>query len=324
MSDYGHILDREGILERLHRGQIFLTGSWDTSCLRASAYDLRMSEDLIVVPEGNKYPTGRFYKRGERRTTDVILHPGDVAFVSTLEKICMPWDISGSVGHKFSLASRGLIVLTGMFIDPGFGLEPKDDDNWVSAEDRRLHFLIANVGSTEVALRPGVERIAAIQFTKIKEVTEKRIVYSVGFQAIEQEYLSAQNSSDVGLVFFRNMADLKENFQDLRKEIIDFKARVHNFEQRLLAIESGSNQIVMFGLYLICVTLLGTSIAITLGSIQNNALSSRLLHTVNMLDLHWRGAIVFLLIVITIFWGTWKIFSKIFQFYRRYKHNTLL
>ncbi len=306
MSGRGHILDSDEILERLHQGEIFLEGSWSSSCLRAASYDLRMSEDLLVVPGGEKYPTGRFYKRGERRLTDVILHPGDVAFVSTTEKICMPWDINGSVGHKFSLASRGLIILTGMFIDPGFGLQKETDGTWVAAADERLHFLIANVGSTEVSLKPGQERIASIQFTEINEVKNKNAVKSTGFSIIEQEYLTDQGTHGAGLVFFRNMADLKNEFEDLKKT-------VQGFKQRLLAIESGSNQIVMFGLYLVCVTFIGIALAATLSIIQNHEISSRLNTIISVINTNWRGATVFFFAIIGIIWIGWKLFSGILQ-----------
>ena len=81
------MLSHEQIESRLNNGQIFRPGTWSLDNLRATGYDLRMAYDFLIVPDPPEYPTGRRYDLGERRTKPVILNPGDVAFVSTLERL---------------------------------------------------------------------------------------------------------------------------------------------------------------------------------------------------------------------------------------------
>src|SRR6266849_2012023 len=173
-ANSGSILSYEEIKIRLLNEEIFRPGSWDIENIRSTAYDLRMADDLLVVPDPPEFLTGRRYHRGDRRTKEVILCPGDVAFVSTVERLCMPWNLSGTLGPKFSLTARGILILTGIFVDPGSGLTCTADGIWVAKEDQRLHFFLANVGPEAVVFSPGKQIIAAIQFSKFEETPHKQ------------------------------------------------------------------------------------------------------------------------------------------------------
>jgi deoxycytidine triphosphate deaminase len=246
----GRILDRADILARLKKNQIFRAQSWSEACLRSAAYDLRMATDFMVVPDRPTYPAGRFYARETHRERAVVLMPGDVAFVSTVEKCCVPWDITGTIGAKFSLTARGLLILTGMFVDPGYGLVTDPEKEWIAADDQRLHFLIANVGSSDVVLKPGEEKIASIQFASTSTPKELQQVRSKGLSAIEEQHLNPETATAAGLVFFRNVAELKT--------AVDANTDKNaEFERRLSGVEAGSNQVVMFGVFLLCFTFLG-------------------------------------------------------------------
>src|ERR1700676_3917347 len=153
------VLAHDEILKRLHNGELFRENSWDPANIRAAAYDLRIASDFIIVPDPN-FPSGRRYRRGENREKPVILRPGEVAFFSTTERLCMPWDVSANIGIKFNYARRGILILTGLLVDPGFGMK-RVDDVWLAKQDERLHFLVANVGPNEIVMIPGKEKIAS-------------------------------------------------------------------------------------------------------------------------------------------------------------------
>lgn len=265
----GGTLSGDEIRKRLDQGEIFLPGTWSPENIRVAAYDLRMADDLLVVPDPPEFTQGRIYKRGERRVKEVILHPGDVAFASSLERLCMPWDLSGILGPKFSLTARGILILTGIFVDPGYGWTKTPEGNWVAQNDQRLHFLVANVGSDSVVFTPRQQRIAAMQFCKVTETPNRVEVPSKGFEEIERDFFDTKVSGEAGLVFFRNMANVQSEVEAFRQQIRQFNQQIGQFDQRLSSVESASNQILMFGVYLLCATILGVSIAVIFSLIAN-------------------------------------------------------
>jgi len=285
---YG-VLTRGDMLARFARDEIFAPHSWSDGCLRGSAYDLRMATDFMVVPDRPNYPTGRFYPKGSHRERPVILSPGDAAFISTVEKCCLPWDVTGTVGPKFSLTAGGLLILTGLFVDPGYGLVKGADGSWTSAHDQRLHFLIANVGSSEVALIPGQQKVAAIQFTSINATSPPFPIESRGLQSIEEQYLQPETASLAGLVFFRNVAELKtavERQEDKHAEL----------ETRISGVEAGSNQVVMFGVFLLCVTFLGAMFQILLSASNSDSIVKQIAALNELVVSYWPGTIIGLII----------------------------
>lgn len=302
-------LSHDDISARLHRGQIFLPGSWDSSCVRAAAYDIRMAPDLALIPDPPEFKTGRYYPRGTKRISEVILQPGDVAFVSSAERLCLPWNLTGLLGTKFSLTAKGIMTLTGTFVDPGYGLRLDEDGNWIAMTDQRLHFLFANVGPAPVVFVPGQEKIASIQFMVVTEPPHKREVNSVGFSRIEDAYLN-RKSVEGGLIFFRNMADLGD-------EIKRIDQKIDLFQHRLSGIEAGSNQIVMFGIYLICVTFLGISLTSLLALIQVQGLAAQISALSLLIQTTWPALIVILLVIFGASTVAWLILKSIVIFFRR-------
>jgi deoxycytidine triphosphate deaminase len=283
------VLTHADMLVRFARGEIFVSSSWSEGCLRGSAYDLRMATDFMVVPDRPNYPTGRFYPKGSHRERPVILSPGDAAFISTVEKCCLPWDVTGTIGPKFSLTAGGLLILTGLFVDPGYGLVRGAYGDWTSACDQRLHFLIANVGSSEVALIPGQQKIAAIQFTSIDATSLPLQIESRGLQSIEEQYLQPETASLAGLVFFRNVAELKSAVE--RQE-----GKFAELETRVSGVEAGSNQVVMFGVFLLCVTFLGAMFQILLSASNSDNIVKQIAALNELVISYWPGTVVGLII----------------------------
>ncbi len=273
------MLGQAEIMQRLKNGEIFLPDTWSQENVRATGYDLRMAYDFMIVPDPPEAPTGRRYEVGEKRTKPVILRPGDVAFVSTLERFAMPWDLCANIGYKFSIAARGIMLLTGLIVDPGFGYE-FSDDNWMPKKDERLHFFLANLGMDEAVLEPGREKIASIQFFTVSEPVNKTFNKSIGAGGIRERFFDHQTQVDAGLEFFRNVSDLRSQVIELMdenkkqsdehcKEIERFRDQIDVFDKRVSAVESGSNQVVMFGVYLMSTTILGVALAVILQTIPN-------------------------------------------------------
>jgi hypothetical protein len=201
--------------------------------------------------------------------------------------MCVPWDVSGIVGPKFALTSKGILTLTGSILDPGYGLHLDDMGSWVPKFDERLHFLLTNVGSEPYALRTGDERIVSLQFFSVEPPTEKRETFSAGFLSIEDAFLG-DGGPEAGLVFFRNIVDVEHRVTALEQ-------RSGLFDVRLSGIEVGSNQVVMFGIYLLCVTFLGISFDVILTLAQEHRLTEEIEALSNLATRSWPGLILALL-----------------------------
>jgi deoxycytidine triphosphate deaminase len=141
--------------------QYKLMTDFDPAKLRGAAYDIRIANDGLVTPDGKKYPPRSLGGTATLNDT-LLLAPGDVAELSSREQFNMPADVAGNIALRTSYAQRGLLLLSGLLIEPGYGPTRDDDDKLVS--DGRLHLFVANIGSDTIPLRPGEDSIAAVQF----------------------------------------------------------------------------------------------------------------------------------------------------------------
>lgn len=256
-SPPGHLLTGGQLRDALVGGEIFRVDSWHEQGLRTTSYDVHLASDLCIVPDG---VGNRVYDTGQHRTRPIVLKPGDSAVVSTMEKIALAWNITGLIGPKFSLSSQGMLILTGMCVDPGYGWELVDGA-WVPKEDERLHFVICNVGPSQLVLVPGRDAIATVQFYGSEPPRERRFTPSRGFQALRDDYF-ASGDRQVGLAYFHTMREALALVKEQKTEAGLIEQRVHR-------IETGFNTVVIFGVYLIAVTIFGVVLATTVSVVSS-------------------------------------------------------
>jgi dCTP deaminase len=142
--------------KRMQVGQMPLVEGLDANNLKGAAYDLRMAEDGMVLAGGPVVRPGDAPYRSA-----IVLQPGQTIFVSTRERLNVPNDIVGNMSIKGALANQGVLLLTGLIVDPGYH---RGDSG-----DGRLHFRLANLGRRPVLLEPGRTRLASIQFVRLTE-----------------------------------------------------------------------------------------------------------------------------------------------------------
>jgi dCTP deaminase len=270
MKNPSSILTSDRMLERLERGELLYPGTWTKDNIRAAAYDVRIADDFLIVPEDG-YPHGRRYKKGEHRTKPVILQPGEVAFLSTRERICIPWDVCANIGIKFGYARQGILVLTGLLVDPGFGLMPTSDGKWIQKTDERIHFLLANVGSNTVVINPGRDKLVSIQFFEVQEPSVKKYVPSG--EDMEAEFFGEKSTNEPGLAFFRHMTTAMTEIKGIR--------------ERLDSVERGTQQLVYFGVFLLSTSVIAASISYTLASLSSEPLTKKLELIFQAMPSHW-------------------------------------
>lgn len=261
---YGVLLGGSALVRALEEEQVFVKGSWSQGAIRAAAYDFRLSSDRMIVPGDEPGSPVLVYGPGKHRTRDVILRPGDTAFVSSQERACFSWGMSGIVGSKFRLSSKGLLLLSGISMDPGYGLQ-RIAGSWVPMEDQRTHFLFANVGAEPISLRPG-DAIAVLNLFSVEPVAEKdrSEVVSPGLETFNEQYFGDRDSQSVGLVFFRNVRDVGQRADAALLAAEDVRNTSRDLLAQIRTVQEGSAFVVTFGIYLVCVTLLGVAITIAL------------------------------------------------------------
>ena len=136
------ILARDEILKRLSAGDIFRRNTWRIDCLQEASYALRIANDALLVD-------GKFYDPGEKYDGDYIsIDPGKIAILSTKEQLFMPADLVGKIGIRLKYAQQGLTGLMGIQVDPLFGRDKPAE---------RLYVRVANFGNETMQLSPGDE-----------------------------------------------------------------------------------------------------------------------------------------------------------------------
>jgi deoxycytidine triphosphate deaminase len=265
----GAVLGYSGILERLKQGEIFRQGTWGLSCIRAASYDLRIADDFMIIQRRHGDPP-LIYGLGRSRREIITLKPGQVAFFSTAERLCMPWDLAGQISIKSSWPRRGLLVLGGQQVDPGFGRDQ---------EEERLHFLVMNIGAKEVHIRPGEERLASLQLLALQgEVPDEIRERPVRGMRDVQEILFETDPDDargvdLALGFFSELAQLQEEFQTLERKHDQIAERIND-------VRSGALPLISFGIIVLALTFLGVVLD-TLLQIAGNKGAMARLHTIS-------------------------------------------
>jgi deoxycytidine triphosphate deaminase len=237
----GGVLSDQAIREAVDAGKL-IVGSFEPASLHAASYDVTIARDGLILPNGERIPPGRAQTL-RARGRPVVLESGDTAMFSTSELLCMPGDIAGNLSIKNRLAAEGLTLLSGLLVDPGYGVDETADDEGGC----RLFLHVANAGSAPILLKPGEDAIARIQFLPV-----------IGGKWEQRKLARASRWSEqqqASLGFLTEMKELKE---------------------RVETTSARSEQIVLFGVVVLAVALIGASFSAILSIVTNSALSERL------------------------------------------------
>lgn len=133
------VLTKSEIWRALHEGQngkgLVITPLVNRGKeIGTSSVDLHLGHEFIVfrrakatalnIKEGKRLKEYIYkYQRKERisRGQRFVLHPGQLALGASLEYVCLPQNISGSIVGRSTWGRTGLVIATATKIDPGFG-----------------------------------------------------------------------------------------------------------------------------------------------------------------------------------------------------------
>ena len=227
------ILSRESILGRLRRGQVFKEHSWCKGCLKEASYALRVAPDGLML-EGTHYRPGEECIDG-----NIKINPGKIAILSTVERLDMPKDLVGKIGIRFKYACQGLTGLMGIQVDPFYG--------WGHQEER-LFIRVANLGNDPILIPPYSE-VFTFELHKIIGYVPKPSEPRPPMWLRIQDTLANQNNSS-----WSNVTQVQSDFEDVEKRVEDNVRGIRDYLQSL----------VMFGIFLVAVTILGVAMSVIL------------------------------------------------------------
>lgn len=99
------------IREAISTGELGITEFAD-HCLQPASYDLRIGDTALR--------SGDVAETDVAQARSLVLNAGQFALITTYESVKMPADIAGHIGVRSYYTRKGLILLAGLQIDPGF------------------------------------------------------------------------------------------------------------------------------------------------------------------------------------------------------------
>ena len=220
------ILGSSKIRERLDNGEIFREGTWDPDCIKEASYALRIANDGMII-ENEKYePDGSGYPKNK-----IIITPGSIAILSTMERLCMPGDLVGRLGVRLDYASMGLTGLMGIQVDPYYG------QNHLA---ERLYIKVANFGNEQVILSEG-DAVFNIEFSLTERARNPK--KSSTWERIKKNFNAQEHSN------WTYMTQVKTEFRE-------------ELDKEIGGIRDNQQSVVMFGVFLVAITILGVLLTI--------------------------------------------------------------
>ena len=225
------ILGHNEIHNKLSKGEVFRRGTWDSGSVKEASYALRVASDGLILE-------GKPFKPGERHVEgNIVIKPGKIAVLSTMERLTMPGDLVGKIGIRFEYASQGLVGLMGIQVDPYYGR---------NQEDERLYIRVANIGNDDISIPVG-EEVFTFELHSLLGYVPSRPQPRVPMWLRLQETLAQRTFSGASNITQVN-TDLMVLSRQLRSDI----SGIRGYLQPL----------VMFGIFLIAVTILGVALMV--------------------------------------------------------------
>lgn len=203
-----------------------------------------------MTPENDRFPPD-----GSRGAHDapLILRPGQTAFVTTHEQLNLPNYLAGNISIKGALARQGVLLMTGLVVDPGYG--PKEGIDGKQIRDGRLHFYLVNLGREDVVIQPLRTKVATIQFIRIDGHAGE-----LDDTSVDDLWKRQDIKLGSGLGFIENLTTLKETVADI-KQRLDRQARATEI-------------VIAAAIFVLATTVLGVSLSTILTLASDDKLAA--------------------------------------------------
>ena len=221
------ILGHNEIHNRLTKGEIFRKGTWETGCVKEASYALRVANDGLMLG-GNRFLPGKKHLKG-----DIEIKPGEIAILSTVERIHMPGNLVGKIGIRFDYASQGLAGLMGIQVDPYFG--------W-GRPGERLYIRVANLGNETISIPAGAD-VFTFELHDVKGYVPEPTTPRHDMWYRLQDILANQKNASWS-------------------NVTRVQVEVGRLESATKEVRDNLQPLVMFGIFLIAVTILAVALTV--------------------------------------------------------------
>ena len=232
--------------------EIFKPDTWVDSGFMEASYVLRVATDQVMID-------GTFYEKGDHYPgTFLEIKPGRIAVLSTMEELIMPDDLVGKIGIRIRYALKGLTGLMGIQVDPCYGRQ---------RDGEHLYIRVANLGNETIKLLPGAPVFTFELHQLAVPIDCSRFPKDPTWEVLK---VGLSDQVDASWSYATRINDdSEERARQLEKEADEREERHQNrFEVEISRIMDYIQPVVMFGIFLVAVTILGVSLA-TIVSLRN-------------------------------------------------------
>ena len=231
------ILSGEEILRRLNEGQIFKENTWVEQSVKEASYALRIDNDGLLID-------GTFYDPGVAYKGDYIeIEPGKIAILSTKERLNMPDNLVGKIGIRFDPALKGLTGLMGIQVDPLYGQ---------NQDDERLFIRVANLGNETVKF-VSEEMVFTFELHEVKGSVQPASPGKDSTWSRIKRQLAGQDHS---------------SWTYVTRVQVENVGTATRLESEIRNINDYLQPLVMFGIFLVAVTILAVALTVILSGLD--------------------------------------------------------
>jgi len=122
----GYLILTDNEIKTARRKKEIVLEPFSKECLQPASYDMRLGKYAIISKTVTLEELHREVESGDIKEIDVekngsvIIPPGAFVLLTTLEKIKLTKRYAGHIGMRSYYTRKGLVLLSGIQIDPGF------------------------------------------------------------------------------------------------------------------------------------------------------------------------------------------------------------
>ena len=162
----------------------------------------------------------------------LIIPPGEMVLIITREEVKLGQQIAGHIGLRSFFTRKGLVLLAGPQIDPGF--------------EGTLHVVLCNLSPTEIALSYG-EPFCTIELHRLEHAAEK----PYGGASQKQKGITPREINDIRQRRGYALSEVIKDMQSIAKDVSALKSSVEKLTNRTdkyMAIFVGSLAALVIGI----------------------------------------------------------------------------
>ncbi len=236
------LMTDQDIRAAIEAHQLVIVG-FEEACLQPTSYDARVGSEVFVSH-------GEESVVFDDRTKTVAIQPGEFALLVTNERFTLPKDIAANIGAKTYFTHKGLILLSGLQIDPGF--------------EGALALAVFNSSPKAIVLEH-LQEICTIQFFRLSKPVTKAPPVNKDLAAgrlprVGKDYFRELETQSLTQIA-KELKGLAMNVSELARHVDDLTKNVAGLEKNMGSLQKAAWTLLVA----IVITLLGFAFKLVSG-----------------------------------------------------------